>query len=50
MPDQQNIGTRKISLLILYGPTNRLRDLKALVPAALAALSTIAAGQVVKIR
>ena len=49
IPDQQNMGGRKIALLILYAPTNRLRDLKAMVPAALAALRVIQPGEVVRI-
>src|SRR5450432_3220692 len=32
--DQQNLSGRKISFVILCGPTNRLRDLRVLVPAA----------------
>jgi hypothetical protein len=50
MPDQQNLGSRKLSLLILCSPTNRLNDLKRLVPIALDALNSIDPGQVVKIR
>jgi predicted nuclease of predicted toxin-antitoxin system len=38
IPDQQNRARRRISLVILCGPTNRLRDLEPLVPAAIAAL------------
>src|SRR6266849_9331 len=37
IPDQQNLAGRRISLVILCGPTNRLRDLKLLVPAAVLA-------------
>ena len=33
--DQQNPAGRRISLLILCGPTNRLRDLEILVPLSL---------------
>jgi predicted nuclease of predicted toxin-antitoxin system len=32
IPDQQNLTGRRISLVILCGPTNRLRDLEPLVP------------------
>jgi predicted nuclease of predicted toxin-antitoxin system len=50
IPDQQNFGGRKISLVILCGPTNRLRDLALLMPAAVAALGSIEQGDVVRIR
>jgi hypothetical protein len=43
-PFQQNLEGRRIALLILCGPTNRLRDLEALIPAALAALVSIGPG------
>jgi predicted nuclease of predicted toxin-antitoxin system len=49
IPDQQNLGERSISLVILCGPTNRLRDLEPLVPAVLSALGSIGRGKVVKI-
>src|SRR5258706_385622 len=41
IPDQQNLAGRRISLVILCGPTNRVRDLKPLVPAAISALTSI---------
>ncbi|HZT33856.1 MAG TPA: DUF5615 family PIN-like protein [Bryobacteraceae bacterium] len=50
IPAQQNVGLRCISVLILCAPTNRLADLKRLVPAALATLQSIQPGQVVKVR
>jgi hypothetical protein len=50
MPDQQNLGGRGISLLILCAQTNRLRDLKLLVPAAISALGSIRRGDIVRIR
>ena len=50
IPDQQNLGRRDISLLILRGPTNRLRDLEPLAAAALQALSSIGRGVVVRIK
>ena len=50
IPDQQNPAGRRISLLILCGPTNRLRDLEILVPAAVSALRSIGRGDVVRIR
>ena len=39
--EQQNMVGRRISVLILRAPTNRLRDLEAIVPAALSALQAI---------
>jgi predicted nuclease of predicted toxin-antitoxin system len=50
IPDQQNLSGRTLSLLILCGPTNRLRDLALLVPAAVVALGSIRRGQVVRVR
>jgi hypothetical protein len=49
MPDQQNLAGRRLSLMILCGPTNRLRDLELLVPAAVSALRSIGRGDVVRI-
>jgi predicted nuclease of predicted toxin-antitoxin system len=49
IPDQQNLAARKIALVILRGPTNRLRDLAPLVPAAFSALGSIEPGDVVRI-
>jgi hypothetical protein len=46
IPDQQNLSDRKIALMILSAPTNRLRDLLLLIPAALEALDAIRPGQV----
>lgn len=50
IPDQQNLTERKIALLILCGRTNRLRDLSPLIPGAIAALSSIGHGQVIRIK
>lgn len=50
IPDQQNMAGRAISILILCAPTNRLRDLKTTVSAALSALETIGRGDVVRVR
>jgi len=50
IPDQQNLAGRRISLVILCGPTNRLRNLEPLVPAAISALRSIGRGEVVRIR
>jgi len=49
IPHQQNLNRRKISLLILRGRTNRLRDLITLIPAALSALDHIGPRDVVSI-
>lgn len=49
IPYQQNLAFRKISVLVLYAPTNRLADLRLLVPAAIEALGSIKPGQVVRI-
>jgi len=49
IPDQQNLSGRKLSILILCGRTNRLRDLAPLATAAIAALATIAPECVVRI-
>ena len=50
IPDQQNLVGRRISLIILCGATNRLRDLERLVPAATSALRSIGHGDVVRVR
>ena len=50
IPDQQNLSSRKVSLLILCAATNRLNDLERLVPIALRALGSMQPGQIVKIR
>jgi predicted nuclease of predicted toxin-antitoxin system len=50
IPDQQNLSGRRIALVILCGPTNRLRDLALLVPAATSVIVSIGAGDVVTIR
>src|ERR1700693_3354581 len=48
-PFQQNLEGRRIALLILCGLTDRLRVLKPLMPAALAALASIKPGEIVRI-
>jgi hypothetical protein len=48
-PFQQNLEGRRIALLILCGPTNRLSHLKALIPAALDALASIKPGEIVRV-
>jgi hypothetical protein len=49
IPHQQNLALRRIAILILCAPTNRLTDLTRLVPSALLALHALAPGQVVRI-
>jgi len=49
IPDQQNLSDRKIALLILSAPTNRLRDLRLLIPTVLQALNAIRPGQVERV-
>ena len=49
IPDQQNLSRRSIALVILCGRTNRLTDLEFLVPAAISAIASIKAGDVVRI-
>ena len=49
IPYQQNLDGRRISILILCAPTNRLADLKRLVPAALLSLNSIQPGQVIRL-
>ena len=49
IPDQQNLAGRTIGLVILRGPTNRLRDLAPLAPAVLSTLGSIGPGDVVRI-
>ena len=49
IPHQQNLDKRRISILILCAPTNRLADLKRLVPAALLSLNSIQPGQVIRL-
>ena len=49
IPDQQDLAGRKIALVILCAPTNRLRNLAPLAPAALSSLGSIEPGDVVRI-
>lgn len=50
IPEQQNLTGRGIAVIILCAPTNQLRDLKMLVPEAMAALHVIRPGGVARIR
>ena len=47
---QQNLRVRRIAILVLCGPTNRLADLKELIPATLRALESIRPGQLIEVR
>ena len=49
MPFQQNIAKRGLGVLVLVAASNAIEDLLPVVPNALAALSTIQAGQVVRV-
>lgn len=49
IPNQQNLDDRKIAMIILCAPSNRLRDLRRLIPAALSVLTTIQPGQVERV-
>jgi hypothetical protein len=47
---QQNIGSFSIAVLVLHGKTNRLADLKPLVPSLLTALDSARPGTITHIR
>lgn len=49
IPLQQNLSVRRISILVLCGPTNRLADLEPLIPTALQVLDGILPGSVLQI-
>jgi predicted nuclease of predicted toxin-antitoxin system len=49
IPYQQNLTFRKISIVVLCAPTNRLADLRPLIPAATEALDSIKLGQVIRV-
>jgi len=49
IPYQQNLSSRTMAVLIICAPTNRLRDLQEVIPAALAALGSIRPGELVRI-
>lgn len=50
IPDQQNLSNRRIAIVILCAPTNRLQHLSALVPQVLEYLQAIVPGAVIRIR
>jgi predicted nuclease of predicted toxin-antitoxin system len=49
IPFQQNLKFRQIAILVLCAPTNRLADLKPLIPAVLHELERIQLGSVIRI-
>ena len=49
MQFQQNIAKRKLGVLVMVAKSNAIEDLLPVVPNALAALSTIQSGQVVRV-
>ena len=49
IPFQQNLKIRQISIVVLCAPTNRLSDLRPLVPEAPRVLDSIQLGQVIRL-
>ena len=49
IPYQQNLTIPQISIIVLCAPTNRLVDLKRLLPEAIRTLDSIKAGEVIRI-
>ena len=49
IPYQQNLSGRKISVVVLCAPTNRLADLTPLIPEVLRAIEGIRSGQVIRV-
>jgi hypothetical protein len=49
MPSEQNLGARKIAVVVLSPPSNSLRDLVPLIPATLAAVASITPGTVARV-
>jgi hypothetical protein len=49
MPFQQNIAKRRLGVLVMVAPSNAIEDLLPVVANALAALTTIQAGQLVRV-
>jgi hypothetical protein len=49
LPYQQNLDTKRIAVLIVRAPSNRIQDLLPVVPECLAELATIQPRQVVRI-
>ena len=46
---EQNLGNRKIALLVLGARSNQIEDLTSVIPAALSALRDIQSGQIVRV-
>jgi hypothetical protein len=44
---QQNVRNRRVAILVLRAPTNRLEDLRRTIPAVLAALATVNPGEII---
>ena len=49
IPYQQDLSSWKIAIMVLCAPTNRLTDLKPLIPATIEALISIKPSQVIRI-
>ena len=49
IPYQQKLASRKIAIVVLCAPTNRLADLRPLIPLAIEALNAIQPGHVIRI-
>lgn len=49
IPYQQNLAVRRIAIVVLCAPTNRLAELRPLVPLAMERLNAIQPGQVIRI-
>jgi hypothetical protein len=49
IPFQQNLNIRRIAIVVLCAPTNRLADLAPLIPGVLRMLAGILPGQVVRV-
>lgn len=49
IPYQQNLAARRIAIVVLCAPTNRLAELRPLVPLAMERLNAIQPGQVIRI-
>ena len=49
IPYQQKLASRKIAIVVMCAPTNRLADLRPLIPLAIQSLNAIQPGQVIRI-
>jgi len=50
LPDQQNLSQYELAVLVLEAPTNRIEDLRLLVPILLEQLVSLAPSTVLRIR